>query len=36
MVVSENKKAVFWSGIDKVATYVVNFVIKTLVSLKKC
>lgn len=28
MVVSENKKAVFWSGIDKVATYVVNFVIQ--------
>ena len=32
MVISENKKAVIWSGIEKVGTYVVNFAIQIILA----
>lgn len=32
MVISENKKAVIWSGIEKVGTYVVNFTIQIILA----
>lgn len=36
MVISENKKAVIWSGIEKVGTYVVNFAIQIILARLLC
>lgn len=36
MVISENKKAIIWSGIEKVGTYVVNFAIQIVLARLLC
>lgn len=36
MVISENKKAIIWSGIEKVGTYIVNFVIQIILARLLC
>ena len=36
MVISENRKAILWSGIEKVATYVVNIVIQIILARLLC
>jgi teichuronic acid exporter len=36
MVISENKKAIIWSGIDKVSTYIVNFTIQMILARLLC
>ena len=36
MVISENRKAVIWSGIEKVGTYVVNFSIQIVLARLLC
>lgn len=36
MVVSENRKAIIWSGIEKVGTYVVNFAIQLILARLLC
>ena len=36
MVISENRKAIIWSGIEKVGTYVVNFAIQILLARLLC
>lgn len=36
MVISENRKAIIWSGIEKVGTYVVNFAIQIILARLLC
>ena len=36
MVISENRKAIIWSGIEKVGTYVVNFAIQIMLARLLC
>ncbi len=36
MVVSENRKAIIWSGIEKIGTYVVNFAIQIILARLLC
>lgn len=36
MVISENRKAVIWSGIEKVGTYLVNFIIQIILARLLC
>lgn len=36
MVISENKSAIFWSGIEKIGTYIVNFVIQIILARLLC
>ena len=36
MVISENRKAIIWSGIEKVGTYVVNFTIQIMLARLLC
>ena len=36
MVINENRKAIIWSGIEKIGTYVVNFVIQIILARLLC
>lgn len=36
MVISENRKAIIWSGIEKVGTYIVNFAIQIILARLLC
>lgn len=36
MVISENRKAIIWSGIEKIGTYVVNFAIQIILARLLC
>ena len=36
MVISDNRKAIIWSGIEKVGTYVVNFSIQIILARLLC
>lgn len=36
MVINDNRKAIFWSGIEKIGTYVVNFTIQVILARLLC